>query len=1658
MSHMYKSYRLSLIAIALLVFSFGVNAQTFNNVTPLTPTSTSVSAATGEKPQSKVWTYDGKWFAVFASGGNTILYRLDGTSWTNILTVASGNSHADCKVVGNLTHILVYKGVSSSLVSLEYVPATSTYQLWSIRPSATAITLDASVETATIDVDENGRMWLASDGSNTVNVRWSDAPYSSWSGPVVIANNINSDDISAIIALPGSPGKIGVLWSNQSSAVKRFGFKTIPVDADPSIPGNWSADEVPASQSAIDFGVGMADDHLNMKVASDGTLYCAVKTSYDNAAYPTIALLVRRPSGVWDDLYNVTTGGTRPIVILNETLGKLKVVYTSSESGGNIVYKESSASTISLGAQAVLITGSYNNATSAKQNYSEDIVILASSGSQVVGALASDNNQPPVIPAAPTLESPANAATGIVIPPTLSWNSVPEADSYHIQVALTNDFNAPVYNQSGITANSVSPGGLLSNTQYYWRVSASNAAGAGEWSSIRTFSTIEGQPSSLVAHWTMEEASGPTLIDASGNNNNATIVGDVVRTAGIMGQAISLDGSGDYATVDHSASLNMSTAITLAAWIKPEIQGTQRIIFKVSGSTGYELFLANPNPQQFSVRFNGNASLRVNSTSSYLDFLNTWVHVAATYDGATIRLYINGQLESSLASVFSIASNTNKLGIGATHTGADDFKGGIDDARIYNTALSAAQIQALMETPPAAPALLSPVNGATNINLNPALNWQALPGGASYQAQLSTSSDFSAIVYDQAGIGSPSAEPSGLTANTLYYWRVRATTGSETSDWSETWNFTTGSSPGGNSLVGRWEMDEPEGSTFIDISGYDNHGAINSGSPVRVPGKSGQALSVNGSQHIIVPDAASLDISDKISLSAWIRPTTTGTQYIIKKAVQSATNGYELALANSGKVFFRLNQQTSGNDLRIDSETDYPSDGNTWMHIAATFNGTILKLYINGVLEAEKTVALTTISLNDLPLAIGAQSNGTVSFNGAIDDARVYNTALSGAEILALTIPAPVLLSPLHNATGVAVSPQLSWNASDGAVSYQAQVSTAADFSTTVYDENLTQTNADVSGLLNSSVYYWRIGAIDASDIIRWSETRSFTTADAAPTTNDNGPGYSLYFDGSNDYITIPDNDNLDLTLHLTMEGWIKPAKAATQRLIRKATHDSVNGYELSLSSPTADQKQKFFVRFNQQSSGESLRVNSVTEYEVGAWAHVAATYDGAVINLYVNGILESSKAATAPVNINTLPLTFGAQITGTEYPFEGELDEIRIWNIARTQEEIRSDMNRRLTGNEPGLVGYWRFNETQGPTVYDQTTNQHNGVMTNMDPATAKRWSGAAVGEVSVNDYDLAEGYNASLSHPDGDHISVTATAGSINGLQVYLANDEPVREGSTIPDEYSVLSPRYWGVKLIGTDDPAYTLTYNYEGHPDIIDERTLRLLKRSDHSDGNWIDAEATLNMTDKTLAITGAVGTEYVLASSNAALPITLGPFTAKTSGKNILVQWQTTMESNNAGFYLERSTDGIHFSNLAFIPSKTSDGNSVSNLFYSYTDVSPVSGANYYRLKQEDHDGAVNYSPVVSVRLNKDIINTLGIYPNPVTNEMMNVSFQSGISAAVVLSVTDLSGRMLSHRSVAIRPGENVTQINTGSLKPGLYLLRLTTPGNGKSFIRSFIKQ
>ena len=190
-----------------------------------------------------------------------------------------------------------------------------------------------------------------------------------------------SDDIASIIAFGGN--KIGILWSNQSTDRDYFAIHN---DGDPDT--TWQTPETAWGGGVNCTGL-CADDHINVKTDSAGKIYAAIKTSFTADTDPFIVLIVRSTSGVWssatESLHANTN--TRGIVLLDEPHNRLYVLKTSTEAGGNILYKATSMSSPSFNTagQGDLfvdnpIDAHLNNATSTKQN------ITAASGMLVMAS------------------------------------------------------------------------------------------------------------------------------------------------------------------------------------------------------------------------------------------------------------------------------------------------------------------------------------------------------------------------------------------------------------------------------------------------------------------------------------------------------------------------------------------------------------------------------------------------------------------------------------------------------------------------------------------------------------------------------------------------------------------------------------------------------------------------------------------------------------------------------------------------------------------------------------------------------------------------------------------------------------------------------------------------------------------------------------------------------------------------------------------------------------------------------------------------------------------------------------------------------------------------------------------------------------------------
>ena len=226
-------------------------------------------------------------------------------------------------------------------------------------------------------------------------------------------------------------------------------------------------------------------------------------------------------------------------------------------------------------------------------------------------------------------------------------------------------------------------------------------------------------PPGLVAAWGFNEGAGTTVADVSGNNNTGTIQGPTWSTQGRYGNALTFDGSNDIVLVPSSASLNVTTGLTVSAWV-----------FPTAAQSGWRAIVQKEVDSYFLHASNNGGPLRpaaggtFNGTGNYVEAssaiaLTTWTHLALTYDGATIRLFVNGNLVSSAPQTGALENNNNALRIGGNSPYTEFFLGRIDDVRIYNRALAASEIQSDMAVG---------VGGAPMLNLIQPAEGAIIPG------------------------------------------------------------------------------------------------------------------------------------------------------------------------------------------------------------------------------------------------------------------------------------------------------------------------------------------------------------------------------------------------------------------------------------------------------------------------------------------------------------------------------------------------------------------------------------------------------------------------------------------------------------------------------------------------------------------------------------------------------------------------------------------------------------------------------------------------------------------------------------------------------------------------------------------------------------------
>jgi glucose/arabinose dehydrogenase/chitodextrinase len=863
------------------------------------------------------------------------------------------------------------------------------------------------------------------------------------------------------------------------------------------------------------------------------------------------------------------------------------------------------------------------------------------------------------------------------------------------------------------TATSYSDTGLSPSSTYRYRVRAVDASGnLSGYSTVAEATTAAAPPTppGLVGAWAFAEGSGTTTADSSGNGNAGTLIGPSWTTLGRYGNALSFNGTSSQVRVADSASLDLTTAMTLSAWIRP-----------TASQSGWRTILQHETDAYFLNASNSDGPLRpsgggtLGGSTQYLSGpsanpVNAWTNVALTYDGATLRLYINGTQVSTRAASGAIQTTNSPLWIGGNSPYGEYFQGLIDEARVYNRSLTQAEIQTDMNTsivptapdttPPSAPTGLSGTAvGSSRIDLT----WTASTdnvGVAGYRVERCQGTGCTNF----AQMGTPSAtgySDTGLAPSTTYRYQVRAVDASgNLSGYSA---VATASTPAQSDTT---PPSAPTGlsATAVSSSRIDLRWTASTDN-VGVAG-----YRVERCQGTSCTNFAQVGTPTATTYSSTGLQANTSYRFRVR-AVDAAGNLSPYSAIVTG--------QTLANDTtRPTAPTGLTATavGPTGINVGWTASSDnigvtgyqVERCQGAGCNNFAQIATPSSTTYGDTSLSPSTTYRYRVRAVDAAGNLSTYSTAATA------TTPAVLDTTPPTDPTGLTATAAgssqvgLSWTASTDNVAvagYRVERCQGAGCTNFAQIATPTATTYGDGGLAPSTTYRYRVRTVDPSGNLSgysavaqattgaapatppglvgawaFAEGAGTTTADASGKgnsgtlmgtswTTQGRYGNALSFNGTNSLVRVADSASLDLTTAITLSAWIRPT--ASQSGWRTILQRQVDAYFLNASNSDGPLRPSGGGTFG----GNTQYLSGPTANPVNAWTDVAFTYDGITQRLYINGTQVASRATTGAIQTGDNPLWIGGNSPYGEY-FQGVIDDARVYNRALTQAEIQSDMN----------------------------------------------------------------------------------------------------------------------------------------------------------------------------------------------------------------------------------------------------------------------------------------------------------------------------------------------------------------------------------------------
>ncbi len=700
---------------------------------------------------------------------------------------------------------------------------------------------------------------------------------------------------------------------------------------------------------------------------------------------------------------------------------------------------------------------------------------------------------------------------------------------------------------------------------------------------------------SPVAYWKFDEGSGTTANDSAstiGSSESLTLstATSSWSNSGKTGKAFSAGGS-RWLTRSDDPYLDFvnSESFSISFWMKSSIasaanpSATEYIVNKPpSGAAngGYAVY-ANTSGQICFGIDDDNTSFPEDSSCTTSDvYDNTWHHITAIKtEASSIMVYVDavpsGTPDVSISASVNTLANTSTFYVGSANA--------VNDTDDFNGDLDEMQI----------------FRGAITAD-----QVKVLYGGNS-QTVLGATSVSSVGVVDRSSAGEYCVP--GDTASCL-------------------------------PPVGHWKMDENTGIAANDSSGNGSVAAF-SGSPTWTNGKTGSALSFNGSSDYLNASSPTiLDDMSSMTISAWIYPNVQGTSS--RLVSKNSSSGWIFRISSTNQLGFSAS--TAGSDVDKYSGTDKILQ-KQWYHVTATWTrlhlGSSINLYINGVLvpTGSSTDGTAPVSA-DTSSNVYVATSGALSsyFNGKIDDVKIYNYVRTPAQIAwDYNRGKPVAWWKMDECRGTSVNDSMG-NVAVGTISFGATGNTAVG----------------------------TCGSGTATEMWNDGTTGKYVG--------------SLGFDGGDDAVSVPNTAaiNFNGMAGITMSAWIKPTSAGETSRGRVVDKDgAVNGYQMYV---TDTGNVGFAI---DTATGDYLEAKSTSGLlTFNTWHSVVTTYNSADSSyvVYIDG--QSQPTAIDHTGSGTIVDNGGSLYIGNraagDRTFDGQIDDVRIYNYALTGSQVKTVAN----------------------------------------------------------------------------------------------------------------------------------------------------------------------------------------------------------------------------------------------------------------------------------------------------------------------------------------------------------------------------------------------